>query len=188
MLSPLTRTEQRTRPLRSENSSFEAQRRATDLRHREEAVADERARLAQERREFERARSEWEEQQQQRAEQQRIEQHTERRRVEAEAIAGDLGHDIDRDRPGHTASLILEAGRKARGLSGAEEPTGIIAEILRARKLALGEIVAEVPLETPAARAIILSGRRARGEILSESDAAFLSAFLQRLEHDRRHR
>ena len=52
-MTPLiANAEPKTRPTpasRSDNASFAEQRRANDLKHREEAVADERARLGEER-------------------------------------------------------------------------------------------------------------------------------------------
>ena len=185
MLSPLSSNEPRTRPTpasqRSENASFAEQRRANDLKHREEAVADERARLGEERRALARERAAFEAERDERLEQQRVEQHTEQRRTEAEAIAGDLGHDMDANRPGYVASQILAASRKARGLD-VEEPSGLAAEILRAGAIARGEVVADAALpENPTARAVILAGRRAGGETLSAGDEAFLSDYLEKM-------
>jgi hypothetical protein len=190
MLSPLRRTQSTSPALPAQtDNSFEAQRRAIDLRHREEQVAAERQQVAQDRRQLERDRQNFEEQREERREQQRTEQHAERRRVEAEVIAGDLAHDVDRDRPGHTASLILQASRKARGQLPEEPLSEMAAAILRAGAIARGEVVADAELPTnETAKAVILCGRRARGESISEGEAAWLSAFLQRQERDRHDR
>lgn len=187
MLSPLNGGEPRTRPTpasqtRSGNSSFDLQRMETDLRHRQEQLADERARLGEERRAIARERAELDAERDARIEGQRVEQHTEQRRTEATAIAADLSHDIDRNRPGYTAGLIIAAAKKARGLSGVEEPTGLAAAIVNAGRVARGEAVAgSSPPDNPMAKAITIAGMRARGDPVSESEAAFLSAFLQKL-------
>jgi len=189
MLSPLSRNEPRTRATpasqRSENASFAEQRRAIDLRHREEAVAAERADLATERRALERERQEWTELQEQRAEQHAVEQRTEQRRTEATTIAADLAHDMDANRPGYVASQILAASRKAHGLD-VEEPTGQAAAILAASLKARGIESERLALpENPTARAIVLSARR-RTEALSAGDEAWLNAHLQKIEYARR--
>ena len=192
MLSPLSGNEPRTRPVpasRSENVSFAEQRRANDLKHREEAVADERARLAQERREFERARSAWQEQREEERDQQITERHNAVATERAEAMAGDLGHDMDANRPGYVASLIINAARKAKG-EFAEEPIGLAAEIVRMGKVRRGEAVSDDPPlpENPVAKALVLVGRRRRGETLVKSDEAFLNAYLEKVENGRRYR
>lgn len=139
---------------------------------------DERVRLDEERRRLARERVALDER---RATTERAERH-----AEATAIAADLAHDVDANRPGYTVGLILAATRKARGVDVAE-PTGMVADIIRAGKLARGEI-ADVPaLPThPMAKAIVLAGMRARGEPISAADAAWQEAFCRKLEHDRR--
>ena len=54
----------------------------------------------------------------------------ERRTTEAEVYASDLGHDMDANRPGYVAGLIIAAAVKARGL-GAEPVSGLAADIVR---------------------------------------------------------
>ena len=95
-------------------------------------------------------------------------------------MAADLRHDRNANEPGYTAGLILAAARKAHGLD-AEEPSGLAAEVLRAGAIARGEVAAEVTVENSTARAVILSGRRARGETLSADDQAFLTAYLEKM-------
>ena len=169
-----------------ENASFAEQRRANDLKHREEAVADERARLGEERRALARERAAFEEEREQRIEEQTRAERRERRTTEAEVLAGDLGHDMDANRPNHTATLILNAARKARGELPEEPISETAAAILAAGRRARGEI-ATVPAmpENPTARAAILVGRRAMGETLSAADEAFLTNYFGK-QHARR--
>ena len=143
---------------------------------RAQRIDGERDRLAQEQREFERERLEREEQREQ--------QRAERRRAEAVATAADLRRAMDIDRPRYMASLIASAGRKARGETAGLPLTGLAAEIVRQGKIRRGEAVADaVALPTNAtARAIVISAMRRRGDRLTESDEAFLSAFLQKME------
>jgi len=190
MLSPLNGNEPRTRPTpasqRSSNASFEQQRAATDLRHRQEQLADERARLGEERRALARERAEFEAERDERLEQQHAEQRTEQRRTEAIEMAGDLAHDVNDAAPGYRAGLILAAAAKAKG--GQSEPlTGMVAAIVRSAKLAAGEIASEPALpENATARAIVLSGRRAMGEPLAADDAEWLQGYCRKLEDARR--
>ena len=190
MLSPLNGNEPRTRPTpasrRSQDASFEVQRRELNLRHDREALAAERQQLAQERRQLEREKQTWTELQEQRVEQHAVEQRTEQRRTEATALAADLAHDVDGNRPNHMAGLILAAAAKAKG--GQSEPlTGMAAAIVRSAKLAAGEIASEPALpENLAARAIVLSGKRAAGEALSAADAEWLATFARKLDDDSR--
>jgi len=185
-LAPLYGNEPRTRPTsasqtRSGNNSFDLQRMETDLRHRQEQLADERARLGEERRAIARERAELDARRDEQRDQQITERHAAANRS-AEVLAGDLAHDISDAAPGYVASQILAAADKARGLSGVEEPTGLAAAIVHAGRLASGTARAAPALpENATARAVVLSGRRARGEAVSESDAVFLSAFLQKM-------
>jgi hypothetical protein len=190
MLSPFRNNEPKTRPApptsqaRPSDAAFERQRAERDIRIRQEQLADERVALATERRALAREKQEWEEQQEQRTEQQhaerREERRIERRTAEAEHLAGDLAHDVNVDRPGFLAARIIEAGLKARGLSGIEGPTGQALEILNAGRVARGEIAATSDTPTnPVARATLLCGAKARGETLSEADASFLTHFLE---------
>ena len=184
MLSPIHGVEPPTHPERAKNAAFDVQRRENNLRHDREALAAERQQLGQERRQLERDRQTFEEQVEERAEQQRVEQHTEQRRTEATVIAADLAHDVDDNRPGYVAGLILAASRKAKGLD-AEPPTGLAAEIVRMGRVRRGELAGADALMTPTnatARAICLVAARRRGEGLSDSDERWLSAYLQRLE------
>jgi hypothetical protein len=190
-LAPLYGAEPRTRPVQSKNSNFDLQHRETNLRRDRENLAAERQQLAEERRKLVREKQEWEELQEERAErrvveQHRIEQHTEQRRTEATAIAADLGNDMDANRPGYTAGLIIAAAKKARGLSGVEEPTGLAAAIVRQGRIMRGEI-ADTPAlpENLVARAVVLCGMRARGDPVSGSDAAFLNSYLEKISHGR---
>jgi hypothetical protein len=144
------------------------------------SVDDERARLAQERHKLEKERAAFEAERDERLEQQR----TGRRRAEAIAIAADLGHDMDVNRPGYVASLIIAAGRKARG-ELPEQPrlTGLAAEIVRQGKIRRGEAVADAVVlpENPMARAVILLGKRARGETTADEES-WLNNFLKKVE------
>ena len=140
-----------------------------------EVRAQEQEQLAQERRL---------EQERQEREEQREQQRAERRRAEvvasAEALAGDLRRARDIHEPGYTAGLIIAAGRKARGELPEAPLSGMAAAIIRAGQVRRGEVVADTVMpQNPVAAAITISGRRARGEAVSESDAAFLLAFLQ---------
>jgi hypothetical protein len=144
---------------------------------RAQRIDGERDRLAQEQREFERERLEREEQREQ--------QRAERRRAEAIAVAADLGRAMDIDRPRYMASLIRNAGRKARGEVAELPPlTGLAAAIVRQGKIRRGEAVADAVMlpKNETARAVVLSAMRRRGEVLSTSDAAWLSSFLERVE------
>ena len=138
------------------------------------SLADEQARLAQERCELERERLEREEQREQ--------QRAERRRAEAEATAADLRSAMDINRPAYVASLIIDAGRKARGETVELPLTGLAAEIVRQGKIRRAEITDMVLPSHPVARAVTLSAMRRRGDRLTESDEAFLSAFLRKME------
>ena len=135
------------------------------------SLVDEQARLAQEQRELER-------------QEQREQQRAERRRAEAIAAAADLGRAVDIDRPRHMASLIARAGRKARGEVVELPPlSGVAAAIIHTGKIRRAEVADAVLLPTNAtARAVVLCGMRRRGDRLTESDEAFLSAFLQKME------
>ena len=146
-----------------------------------QARAQEQEQLAQERRRLEKERVALEAARDERSEQQRAEQ----RRAEAIAIAGDLAHDVDASRPGYVASLIIAAGRKARGeLSGELRLTGLAAEIVRQGKIRRGEAVADAVVwpKNETARAVVLCSMRVRGEAISASDESWLSSFLKRVE------
>jgi hypothetical protein len=194
MMTPLYNADPRTRPTpasqRSQDASFERQRIDRDLRIRQEQLAAERADLATERRALERARQAWTEEQEQRGIVERREQHAEQRRTEAiasaEQLAGDLRHDVDAAAPGYVASQILAASRKAKGELPEEPLSGLAADIVRAGKLARGEVVADASVENLTARAIILSGKRASGVTLSADDERFLTSFLERSPNVRR--
>ena len=188
MLSPLSRNEPRTRPSPPTSKArpdFDVQHRENNLRHDREALAAERQQLAQERRQLERDRQIFEEQVEERDQQRDreiSERHTAAATQRAEVMAGDLAHDIDRDRPNHTATLILNAARKARGELPEEPISEMAASILRAGAVARGEASAGGDtLTNPTARAVIISGRRARGEDLSEADEAFLNSYLEKM-------
>lgn len=187
-MTPLSGHEPRTRQTPamrtpSGNSSFDLQHRENNLRHDREALADERQQLAQERRQLERDRQAFDEQVEER-DQQRDQQIVERHAAaRAEVLAGDLAHDIDDNRPGYVASQIIAAAAKARGQL-AEAPTGLALSIIKAGQVRRGEAGTDDPPlpENAKARAIILSGRRRRGEAISESDEAFLSSYLEKAD------
>ena len=141
---------------------------------RAERIDGERSRLAQEQREFERERLEREEQREQ--------QRAERRRAEAEATAADLGRAMEINRPGYVASLIIQAARRAKGDLPEAPLSGMAAAIIHAGKARRAEVVDMVLPSHPVARAVTLSGMRRRGDRLTESDEAFLSAFLRKME------
>jgi hypothetical protein len=148
-----------------------------------QALDVERGQLARERAAFEAERDE-------RLEQQRTERRTEQRRTQAEVIAGDLGHDMDVKRPGYLASLIINAGRKARG-EFSEPLTGLAAQIIRQGKIRRAEIADTVVLpENLTARAIVLVAMRVRGEAIPASEESWLSNFLKgsSAEHERGNR
>jgi hypothetical protein len=87
--------------------------------------------------------------------------------------------------PGYTAGLIIAAGRKARGEAVGLPPlTGLAAAIIRAGQIRRGEAGADAVAlpENLVARAVVLCGMRRRGDRLTESDEAFLSAFLRKME------
>jgi hypothetical protein len=60
--------------------------------------------------------------------------------------------------------------------------SGMAAAIIRAGKIRRAEVANMVLPTHPVARAVILSAARRRGEQLMESDEAFLSAFLRKME------
>ena len=180
MLSPIHGVEPLTRPERAKNAAFDVQRRENNLRHDREALADERARLGEERRALARERAEWEEERARRADQQHVDAE---RHIEAESLAEDLVRDVHVANPQIMAARIHQAAQKARGLSD-EPPTGIAAEIVRQGRICRGEAVADAPVmpTNPTARAVVLVAARRRGEGLSDGDARWLDAYLQRLD------